>query len=319
MQLVRAIIPALMIPLPVAAAACWQEEDERKVATPEPTVDLSTLTLEDVYSRLAEAITRPGIGTSPGEDQFSFETGIYLDEATFLPLAITAHRVELGERGQSFDLTMRFDSEFVPTDSLPPDFFDPASIGYVYQDPAEPLGKLDPSLTVYWLGREFPGQGQLPRLALSQVESPKQRSWPSYEAILHYRLPDEPFGPPSLSLQEWRLEEWQAFLAQARGGNWWDSPCVQREQQAIEGGSAAIFKGYNEMPLPLPVPSGTPVLPENVTRPATPPDRFIAHAYLPSTFILVDAPGVAGPHPAESPYNSLEGMEAVLRGLRPRE
>ena len=431
MQLARAIFWALLAPLAVVTAACWPEGEE--TAPPEPTVGISRMSLGDVYSRLAEAVARPGMvfytvaqvegrylegtlsgemqiwldverdlgrqelrgefpadvapyeettivaggasyrhtadrpteagaappcpgtnsaalslllgwwpcwedfpaqvmtgvsyggrpavrvvteGTSWGEDEFTFETTIHLDEASFLPLATSVHWADSGERGQSFEFTMLFDNEFVPTDSLPPDFFDPAFMGYVYRDPAEPLHDLDPSLTVYWLGKEFPADGGLPGLALSSVYIPEQGSGPGYEAILDYRLADEPFGPASVTLQEWRLEEWQAFLDQARGGNWWDSPCVQSEERAIEGGSVVIFKGYNEMPLPMP--SGTPVLPEEVTCPASPPDRFIAQAYLPATFILVDAPGVGGPHPTESPYNSPEGMEAILRGLKPR-
>lgn len=61
MRGLRPLLPlALVSPLMIVAAACWQEEDKSELTTPEPTIGLSSLTLEDVYSRLAEAITRPG-------------------------------------------------------------------------------------------------------------------------------------------------------------------------------------------------------------------------------------------------------------------
>ena len=50
---------ALAILLLIAGAGCWRGEDKGDVPTPEPTIGLSSLTVEDVYSRLAEAIARP--------------------------------------------------------------------------------------------------------------------------------------------------------------------------------------------------------------------------------------------------------------------
>ncbi len=423
-KVLLAVAPALLL-LIVAGAACWQEEEQ--IPAPEATLGLSDVTVEQVYSRVAEALARPGSvfhavvdverqspegtfsgemrvwldverdlgrqeyrregpdavqpyeeitivaggasyrrtagrpteataaptcrgtnsaalslllswwscwkdfltqvmtgatydrrpavhvvteGSSWGEDDFTFKAHTYLDEETFLPLASTTEWVDVGEPNQSFQLTMRFRNEFVLADSLPADFFDPASIGYVYQDPAEPLDELDPSLTVYWLGKEFPGVGELPGLALSQVYIPEERSWPSYEAILDYRLTEEPFGSRVVMLQEWRNQEWQALLDQALGASWWDSPCVRSREEPLEDGHAVIFMGYENQPLPQPFGAGQPI--EEMGCPEGPFDSFMAHTYLGSTVVMVDAT-------SDSPYDSLEGIRAVVQGLEARE
>ena len=50
-------------------------------------------------------------------------------------------------------------------------------------------------------------------------------------------------------------------------------------------------------------------------------DRFMAPVYLGDTVVAVNAPlGFygAGRHVDQDPYDTLEGMEAVVKGLRPR-
>jgi hypothetical protein len=149
------------------------------------------------------------------------------------------------------------------------------------------------------------------------VYIPQEWGWPDYEAILRYRLADKQFGPEVLTLQQWRLEDWQTASEQWRGAAWWDSPCVESREEALGEGYAVVLMGYENQPLPEPFGAGQPI--EEMVCPSGPFDRFGAHAYLGSTVVVVDAPGVGGRHPAESPYDSLEGMQTVLRGLRARK
>lgn len=245
-----------------------------------------------------------------GEQGFAYTSTMYFDEETFLPIAyLTETKVGDGST-QAYTTVMRFHNQFVLPDSLPSDFFEPASVGYVYHDPAEPLDQLDPSLTIYWLDSRFLGGPGLPALALDSVYIPEQQGWPDYEAILRYRLADKQLGPEVLTLQEWRLEDWQAASEQWRGVAWWDSPCVESREESLGEGHAVIFMGYENQPLPQPFGAGQPI--EEMECPDGPFDSFMAHTYLGSTVVMVDAT-------SDSPYDSLEGMQAAFRGLQARE
>ena len=52
-----------------------------------------------------------------------------------------------------------------------------------------------------------------------------------------------------------------------------------------------------------------------------PPDTFTAHVYLGGTVLLIYASSAGLPDgtTVTSPYNSRAGLEAVVRGLRPRQ
>lgn len=446
MQLARAVLPALLIPLAVVAIACWQEEDERKVVTPELTVDLSTLTLEDVYSRMAEAISRPGfvfhasmnydvaesgafqvevwvdlprelaryesvpspalresrevadyvsvitsdveyfrnpdrpskhparacLGTdSPAlsailgceffpedasarvetavqyrgraavalvtedtseDTTSSYASRLYLDETSFLPLARVWRSTSDGE---TVEVIVPYDTDFLPIDSLPQDFFDPAAIGYAEEDPEAVLDGADLGITVYWLGRKLPGGGDLPPLVLMRVSTPGP--WP-YQGTgeklqLEYEAASDRSGVLMVTLSEWSLDEWEAAADRPIGGLPWVGPCVETKEVDLAGGRAVIFMGYEAEPQPPtpPVPALTPPLSAGTTLvrtptpsplptgcPGRPFDRFMAHAYLGSTVVLVNAPITPYGGALQGPYNSLEGMVVLLEGLKPR-
>jgi hypothetical protein len=263
------------------------------------------------------ATENPRATLEEGEVSLVYSSTMYFDEETFLPIVYLAQAEVSDGSTQAYRTVMRFHNEFAPAESLPSDFFEPSPTGYVYHNPAEPLDQLDPSLTTYWLGDRFPGSPALPGLALDSVYIPQEWGWPDYEAILRYRLADKQFGPEVLTLQQWRLEDWQTASEQWRGAAWWDSPCVESREEALGEGYAVVLMGYENQPLPEPFGAGQPI--EEMVCPSGPFDRFGAHAYLGSTVVVVDAPGVGGRHPAESPYDSLEGMQTVLRGLRARK
>jgi len=436
------MLPALLIPL-VVAAACWGEEE---TSTPEPTVG-PQMTLEDIYSRLAEAISRPGFvfhmtydldlgdskavrieawvdvqrqlarhefrpspalieyadvaeyvsivaddteyfrnpdrsamhpartcldadspalstvlgceffpeeatarvetgvqyegraalalvteGTSEGSEEAltSYASRLYLDETSFLPLARVTKSMSDGE---TTELVLPYDVEFLPTDSLPQDIFDPAAIGFVEEDPAAALDGADLGITIYWLGREFPGESGLPSLVLARsYATTTPGSSPGHYAQIEYETTQ---GSVAVLLLLWRLEDWEAFLETPLGRLWWDSPCVERKDIQLDGGRAVIFMGYEPerelLPGPVAITPGEP-LPTPTAQPSPTSaamecpagrdfDRFLAHAYVNDTVVAVNAPlclYCARRGTGPDPYDSLEGMEAILRGLRPR-
>ncbi len=264
-------------------------------------------------------------------------TSFYIDRETFLPLAwITEFGAPGSDRGGK--IITRYDYEFVPVDSLPPDFFDPSSIGYVKEDPEAPLDDPNLGVTVYWLGREFSPGGGLPPLALSRTLGVRPPGGgPGDRAMLEYQ---PTAGGPTVILQLWRLEDWEQFLETSLGQLWWDSPCVQGKELQLDAGRAVIFMGYepeHELPLaePVPIEPGEEPSPTPTRRPSPTPaviecpvaqdfDRFLAHVYLGDTVVAVNAPlclscvGRTIGSDQPDPYDSLEGMDAIAKGLIPR-
>jgi len=111
------------------------------------------------------ATENPKATLAEGEVSLVYGSTMYFDEETFLPIAYLTE-AEVGDGStETYSTVMRFNNEFVSADSLPSDFFEPASVGYVYHDPAELLDQLASSLTAYWLSGRFPGGPGLPALA----------------------------------------------------------------------------------------------------------------------------------------------------------
>jgi hypothetical protein len=276
---------------------------------------------------------------SPGDDWTQVYTyRLYLDRETFLPLAARGEGVM--ERWQDeqkvshpFSFTVRFEHDFLALDSLPLDFFDPASLGYVPVDPLDRLAEIDPQLTLYWLGETFSGQDDLPPLMLSAVHIPEgppshiEEQSPRYKVSLQYPTADEEFGP-RVTLREWTLEDWERYLSLSGAGPapeptagppvtrfiaWWQSPCVQTQEVSLDNGRATIFMGYHSQPFDVSELEGFPC-------PTGAFDEFIAHVYLGSTVIEVSATGqtVRGEY-VENPYNSLEGMQRLVKALEARQ
>jgi hypothetical protein len=283
--------------------------------------------------RAAVALVTEGASERAEETASSYASRLYLDETSFLALA----RVTKGTSdGRTWEIAVPYDTDFLPIDSLPEDIFDPASLGYTEEDPARILDVADLGITIYWLGPEFPGEGGLPPLALARVFTPGPWPYegPGDKAQLEYEAADDEFGPVLVTLREWSLDEWEAAADRPIGGLPWVGPCVETKEVDLAGGRAVIFMGYETGPQPPtpPAPVLTPPLPADVAPvrtpspspsatecPERPLDRFMAHAYLGSTVVLVNAPIGAGGPALHGPYNSLKGMQAVLEALEARE
>lgn len=252
---------------------------------------------------------------SSSDARHQFTKRLYLDPDTYLPRALESEgQVDFGQVKPTFERRV-YRHEFIALGAMPNDFFDPAAIGYVRTDPAEPLNRPTSDLTVHWLDREFPGVGDLPPLVLAKVDEPLGGG-PGYRFLLRYARADDRFGPPVVTLQLWPRAAWDAVIAQGKGRPGWEHPCWQRSDINLPEGLATIFAGYSSAAAG--VPDGP--LPESGPCPDAPPNSFDAHAHLGQTVVLVDAPGASSPAgQVASPYDSRAGMEAVVRALRPRE
>ncbi len=280
---------------------------------PGPT-DRLTTTVETGQNAGKPTIVLVTSGTSRGSDERRTFTGrLHLDPDTYLPIALERDgTIDYGETTTEREKWV-FTNEFVPADSLPGNFFDPASIGYVERDPAEPLIQTYWGIPVYWLGRQVEGTGDLPGLALGQVEVPNYPG-PDYKFNLNYHSTDDPYGPPVLTVEEWSKADWDARDAKSRTkiAPMWENPCWQRDELELPDGRATIFSGFALETLHGTSPDGSS---SEATCPDQPHDQFIAHVELGPTFLYIQAPGGLGQN--RSPYDSREGMEAIVRALRP--
>jgi hypothetical protein len=261
-------------------------------------------------------------GESVGSDEtIAFTGSTYLDETTLLPVAATSEG--LSNEAPRYSATAHYEYDFVPLDSLAEDSFDPAAIGYVEPDPEEELRGADLGIDVYWLGRDFPGTGGLPALSLESAKVfPQQPDMvtPAYRALLDYRLASEESGYRVVELQLFSRSGWDAFLVQSLGGNLWDQPCVQKTETKLDERWAVVFGRYESLGPPV---QGCP---------DQPPDQWGAYVYTHDMVILVSTSGrwkdvqeyvpptswKVSEELVPSPYNSREGMEAIVRGLVPR-
>lgn len=93
----------------------------------------------------------------------------------------------------------------------------------------------------------------------------------------------------------------------------WDNPCWAREELALANGRATLLSGFTSAVARVPADQPGPC-------PARPYDTFLAHVYLDQTVVMVSAPGVSGPGgTAKSPYDTRDGIETLVRALRPRQ
>jgi hypothetical protein len=273
------------------------------------------------------AIIVVGVGRQSREIGTSTTSArLYMDGETYLPVAHEGEGdFDYGRQGQG-NWRYTYENEFVPTGSLPEDFFQPASIGYVEPDPEAPLVDADLGMTVYWLGTSSEGDDDLPPLALDGARVADPERGPGYSLTLDYRLGEDEFGPAVVTLEEWHLSEWNASHTgvmqvdpsgpPVKVGNWWERPCWENKNVELPAGRAVIVLGFENDTMDK---QPTTAAGDRVC-PSSPHDRFWALVYLGSTVIKVDAPATTGYQGeySESPYDSLEGMEAIARALQPR-
>ena len=158
------------------------------------------------------------------------------------------------------------------------------------------IGLEDPAIAipVYWLGREFEPAG-LPKLELDRADHLRGEG-PGNEVKIDYQS-----DSGGVNLDLWKPEAWRTFKTTRLGRMIWSSQCARRSELSFEGGRAEVYGGYSQGC------DGEP-------------DHWLAHVYYDEVVVAVNMAYCysCGGRPASDPYNSREGMEAVVRGLRRR-
>ncbi len=233
-----------------------------------------------------QAVAIVSTGTSRGSDEtYALTNHYFVDAVTFLPLGATSEGTLNDAVPVNSSLPIEWD--FVPLDSLPDDFFDPAGIGYV--EPS--LDELTESLDrfggrAYWLGREFTPSGGLPALVLED----------GYGNHVLYRRADEDSHWAVVSFQLFPANSWRNSLTPP------SERCAEQREIALPDRGATIFQMRDGV-------SAGAECPPNGT--------FTAIVFIRDAAIYVEAPGIStGTEHLESPYNSEAGMELLLRSLK---
>jgi len=163
-------------------------------------------------------------------------------------------------------------------------------------------------IDVYWLGREFDPKGDLPELTLYKGYGPiEPGGGPGYRVEVEYDVNE--LGP-GVDLGIWERAAWDRFVETDLGRLVWASPCAEKTPVALADGRADIYAGFGRRVPTTPCPD-------------QPFDRFLAHAYIGDVVVTANIPVClsCAPEPTGNgnPYNSRDGMLAVVRGLRLRQ
>jgi hypothetical protein len=158
------------------------------------------------------------------------------------------------------------------------------------------IGLEDPAIAipVYWLGREFRPDG-LPDLTLYNSEHLRD-SGPGNEVKIDYEA-----DGGGVTLDLWAPEEWRKFRATRLGRLFSTSRCASRSEVLVAGARAEIYGG-------------------RAGECGGEPNRWLANVHYRDVVVAVNMPygTMSAATPGSGPYNSREGMEAVVRGLRRR-
>ncbi len=257
------------------------------------------LTFDD---QRAIALVTSGAARGAGEVQ-TFVDYLYLNAETYLPIALTTDGTIDGELSEQLHTIERFENGFVPKATLPANFFDAGSIGYVARTPPTLPVASDAGVAIVWPGQMFAPDGALPALVLraARAIATDHATLLGYRAYLEYGPSDDEFAPPQVTLREWRRDEWDqgSMLAAAA---WTGGACVVRTDITLVEGSATIFSGYRG------VASATLAAAGANPCPSSAPNRFLAEVHTGETVALMDALD-------ESAYNSVSGLTAIARVL----
>ena len=170
----------------------------------------------------------------------------------------------------------------------------------------------DPRLhvPVYWPGHRFAPRRGLPPLRLFQSFGPPEPGSGDYlgkRASLEYDIQGSSVSAVVLEL--WRPGAWRRFKRTRLGRQVWGSRCARARHLRLRRGRAVIYSGFARTP-------------RHKRCPARPFDAFVAHAYFKRVVVPINMPncidcagGVTG---RAAPYNSVNGMTALARGLRLR-
>jgi hypothetical protein len=224
-------------------------------------------------------------GELPSHDwTTTFETRLYVDPGTYLPLAAD-HEFS---HPFPYRITYRYDIEFVERAVIAKDFFEPGSIDYVGQAdvPADNLAREINGVRIYWLGDQYDA-GLVDPLIMQQPRVyPGERSPLGVVASFSYKLRSDATGYRGVGVGNYPVDG-EAALQEVLDRDW-ERPSVTKTETVINGVPVRIYKMETDYG-----------------------DIFRAHVY------FTDALVVVSDYFGAPPYTGEEAFMRVVAGLRP--
>ena len=168
-------------------------------------------------------------------------------------------------------------------------------------DTEVPLDNPRLGIDVRWLGKSLDPANGLPPISLRYAEGPVGRGeGPGWRARIDYGT--EPFGG-DVQIGLWRPKAWRRLGSSRFGQLIRKDRCTRVRRVPLSPGRARIYAGYVDPPARC-----------SERR----PDRFLATVGFRDVVVTVNLPICWTCREKGGPYNSLAGMHAVVRALRPR-
>ena len=222
----------------------------------------------------------------------------YFDPETLLPLGDVTESTDTNGEADS-ETSTTYETRFVPLDSLPSDFFDPASIGDLGGFPLAPLDSAE--IPVYWLGSMFESGDEYPTLALeSAVAFVDRGRTPEFAPVaqIDYRR------ARGRGNTTWvRLEFYPPALWESREEETQQNPCEETVELDLPGIQATLRRHYQDDTY-------------DPEAPCPPHDKFTAAVHFDGIVVRVEAPEIGGGTGiVRSPYDSEAAIELLVRSL----
>jgi hypothetical protein len=162
---------------------------------------------------------------------------------------------------------------------------------------------------VQWLGRRLASRDGLPTLQLAYTNGPERpepdERLPTPRARLEYEIRRP--RSTGVELVIWRPAQWRRISHGVEGPQLWRSPCARTRRIGLRAGHAVVYAGYAR-------------LLRGGRCPSWPRDSFAALAVFRRVVVAVNMPYcdrcAEGETGKRAPYNSVQGMTAVVRALR---
>jgi hypothetical protein len=254
-------------------------------------------------------------GEHPASGENPATVHVYLDRESFLPLARVVGWYDNGSGEPSATYVSEYEHEFISADALSGDFLDPRSIGYGAENEDALLAEIASEVPVYWLGDEFEPEGDLEPLVLTRITTSKELGqdpgplgtyFGGLSGWLYYETPN---GVPGVNILLWQREEWETFMQTEAGRFLSDASCAQRMEMELDSARAVVY-----VLSPLDYPLSLEALGACEGRvsvvPLTDPTVI---AFVDQGDVVLDVRSEVVGY-----YDSLEAVEVVLKGLRPR-
>jgi hypothetical protein len=218
-------------------------------------------------------------GDAPDSDtHFFFTSRLYIDPASWLPMAAVMDGVRTLEKDYDVHVESRYEIDFL--DRVEDDFFLPVSVGYSTDAAFSRLRVPHPDDEPFWLGEVLSNGGQEARINASHYAGDSE-SPPGLGVAVVYSVADR----PAFSVRSFRASGWAELLALPTESTWWAG--LPSEEVTVEGRRVVIIRDQR---------SGE--------------DRFAAQVYLPGAVAEVTT------YLTHDGFNSREAMLSIARQRR---